>query len=322
MTPAVVRTVLGDIDPAALGRTDYHEHLFQRSPLLPGEDLDDQGRSLAETAQLRDSGFDAIVDLTPIGLGRRPRAVAEISRHAGVHVVAATGIHRHGHYPTGHPAYSWDEDTLAERFVREVESGIVAAPGDLEPGPGGQGCTLPTPQAGVIKIGIGYWEITAFEEKTFAAAARAHAVTGVSVVCHLELGTAAFEAADLLERHGLPRSSLVLAHMDRNPDPGLHTELADSGVFLGYDGAARAKYWPDSVLIECLVEVARRGGGRHVLLGGDVARRSGFAAYGGIPGMAYLGRRFVPRLVEAGGRELVTAVLVDNAARAFSFTPA
>ena len=37
MSPATVRTVLGEVPAATLGRTDYHEHLFQVSPLLPGD---------------------------------------------------------------------------------------------------------------------------------------------------------------------------------------------------------------------------------------------------------------------------------------------
>ena len=47
-----VRTVLGDVDPAELGTVDYHEHLFQVSPLLPGDELDDEERSGAEAADL------------------------------------------------------------------------------------------------------------------------------------------------------------------------------------------------------------------------------------------------------------------------------
>lgn len=311
--PGVVRTVLGDLAPADLGRTNYHEHLFHASPLLPGDDLDDPELSRRETELLRDSGFDAIVDLTPIGLGRNPHGVVEIARATGVHVVAATGVHRHQHYPSDHPVHDWDEEAMLECFVTELVSGF-------RPDPFGRGDLLDA-RAGVIKVGVGYWQITAFEERVLAAAGEAHRRTGAPVVCHTELGTATWEAAELLERHGMSRDKLVLAHVDRNPDPGLHTELADSGVYLGYDGAARAKYWPDSVLVDCLVSVAERGGRDRLLLGGDVARRSSFAAYGGMPGMAYLGDRFVPRVREAGGDELVDAVLVTNPARLLAFTP-
>ena len=50
----MIRTVLGDIEAAELGPTNYHEHLFQISPLLPGDELDDEERSGREAETLRD----------------------------------------------------------------------------------------------------------------------------------------------------------------------------------------------------------------------------------------------------------------------------
>ena len=68
-----VRTVLGDIDPRELGKTDVHEHLLMRSPLLRGEELDDREKSTQEAVELRQTGIEALVELTTIGLGRDPR---------------------------------------------------------------------------------------------------------------------------------------------------------------------------------------------------------------------------------------------------------
>ncbi len=95
----IVRTVLGDESASELGRVNYHEHLFQVSPLLPGDELEDEAASQAEAILLRSSGFDTMVDATPVGLGRNPEAVARISRATGLTVVATTGAHRDAHYP-------------------------------------------------------------------------------------------------------------------------------------------------------------------------------------------------------------------------------
>ena len=97
-----VRTALGDIDPRKLGKTDVHEHLLMRSPLLRGEELDDREKSTQEAVELRQTGIDALVELTTIGLGRDPRGVAGIAAHSGLHIVLATGIHREAHYPPEH----------------------------------------------------------------------------------------------------------------------------------------------------------------------------------------------------------------------------
>ena len=88
-----VQTVLGPVPAESLGRVDYHDHLFQVSPLLPGDDLDDEAASSAEAASLRASGFETLLDVTPVGLGRRPEAVARISAATGLTVVASTGLH-------------------------------------------------------------------------------------------------------------------------------------------------------------------------------------------------------------------------------------
>jgi phosphotriesterase-related protein len=295
----VVPTVLGELEAAELGRTNAHEHLIMRDPVLAGEELDDVDRSAAELASLRDSGFDAVLELTPIGLGRDPRGLAELSRRTGVHVVMATGVHHEDHYPAGHPLRDEGVDRLTARFTADLRTGADGT--DI--------------RAGVIKVGTGYWRISRFERRALEAAGAAHAATGAPVVCHLERGTAAFEVLAVLEQSGAPADRVLLAHVDRNPDPGLHGELAATGAALGYDGWGRAKYWPDSVLLECLLAAAERGARTRILLGGDVARRSAFRAYGGMPGMAYLGERVIPRLRALGGDALVEDLLVANPRR-------
>lgn len=308
---ARIRTVRGDIPAGELGRTDYHEHLLQASRLLPGDDLDDVDLAITETRSLRASGFDALVELTPIGLGRDPAGLVEISRSAGVHVVMATGVHREAHYADEHPIRRLGRPALADRFIREITTAVDGDDRGVGPSRPVEGV-----RAGVVKVGTGYWSISPFERRMLAAAADAQRRTGACIVCHLELGTAAWEVLGLLVAEGARPDRVVLAHADRNPDPALHIDLAAAGAYLGYDGAGRVKYWPDSVLVDCLVRVAEGGGGDRLLLGGDVARRSSFVSYGGMPGMAYLGQRFVPRLAAAGD-DLVDRVLVANPARAF-----
>jgi phosphotriesterase-related protein len=312
---AVIRTVLGDVEPRELGRTNVHEHLLMRSPLLRGEELDDLEKSAAEAALLKEAGTDALVELTTIGLGRDPEGVAAISERTGLKVVLATGIHREAHYPPEHWAHRIGADELAELFVGDILEGCD---GNDYSGPRERPTGI---RAGVIKVGAGYWSISPFERRTLAAAGEAHRRTGAPVVCHLELGTAALEVLEALEDAGVPPERVLLAHVDRNPDPHLHAELAATGAYLGYDGMARVKYWPDSVLLDCLLEAASMGAEDKITLGGDVARRGSFASYGGMPGLAYLPRRFVPRLRRAGGEELANRILVENPARFLAFAP-
>jgi 5-phospho-D-xylono-1,4-lactonase len=304
MSPRV-RTVLGDIEPEELGATDYHEHLFQVSPLLRGDELDDESASGREAGLLRAAGAAAMVEATPTGLGRRPEAVARVSARTGLRIVHVTGAHREAHYAVGHPLLDEPVDALVNRFSQDLVVGMDGTP----------------VRAGAVKAGADYWSLTAFERRVLTAVGALAARSGVPVMVHLEHGSAAHEVLDLLAAEGCPEDRVALAHVDRNPDPGLHRELAARGAYLGYDGAARNQRWPDSVLIDCLAAVVESGGGDRVLLGGDVARRSRYVAYGGMPGLAYLFDRFVPRLRQAVGDDALGSVLVANPARWLSWEP-
>lgn len=288
---AIVRTVRGDIEPAALGPTDAHDHAFFASPLLAGQELDDLERAIEEVRTLAAAGASAYVDWTPLGLGRDLDRLRAVSEATGMHIVASTGVHREAHYAPDDLVRSLD---LVERFVADVGSG-----------------------SGAIKVGAGYHRLSAFEERVFAAAVEAHGRTGAPVLVHTELGT---HGESILERLAGVEGP-VLAHLDRNPDAGLHAELAAAGAYLEYDGPGRAKYWPDSTILRLIADVAERGHAGRILCGGDLAGRHMSRAYGGGPGMDYVFARFKPRLERELGVELAQRIFVENPARAFSFEP-
>jgi phosphotriesterase-related protein len=168
----------------------------------------------------------------------------------------------------------------------------------------------------LVKAGIGYWRISPFERRVLEAAAAAALATGVSVMVHLEYGSAAFEVLDALAQSGLSADRVALAHLDRNLDPGLHAELTRAGAYIGYDGMARHRRSPDSALLDCLEATLGSGGDpERILVGADVARRSRFRAYGGLPGLAYLPERFWPRLERRVGAGIGHGIQVTNPAR-------
>jgi predicted metal-dependent phosphotriesterase family hydrolase len=308
------RTVLGDRPADQLGRVNYHEHLFQVSPLLPGDELDDESRSGAEAAALRSSGTTCMVEATPTALGRDPSAVARISASVGLQVIATSGAHREAHYADQPWLLELTEEELSTRFVRDVLDGLPAhdQPTEAEPAYDPNGRPV---RAGVLKAGIGYWQITTFERRVIASVAAAHRVSNAPVMIHLEHGSAAFEVLDLLAADGVDADAVALAHVDRNLDPGLHAELAERGAYLGYDGFARTQRWPDSMVLDCLEAAAGLGAQDRILLGGDVARRSRYLSYGGMPGLSYLDERVLPRLSRLVGESAVQAFTVANPAR-------
>src|SRR5437870_4839407 len=102
MPDAMVMTVLGSVRPGDLGVTDAHDHLFLRTPALPGQEFDDVDGAIEEVMGAKPGGLRAIVEVTPIGCGRRPAGMRLVAKATGIHVVAATGYHRDAHYPANH----------------------------------------------------------------------------------------------------------------------------------------------------------------------------------------------------------------------------
>ena len=295
---AIIRTIRGDIAPDELGPCDAHEHLFLVTPAQPGDEFADVQRAIEEAGTLAAAGARALVDWTPIGLGRDLDGLGAVSDATGLHVVAATGLHRDAHYAGDDPLRSETEAALAERFVADLE------------------------RCGIIKIGASYHRLAPFEAKVFAAAAAAHERIAAPVCVHTEHGTMGLAIVERLRELGVPPEAVVLAHVDRNPDAGEHAETAASGAWLQLDGPGRAKYWPDSTILGLIADLAERGHSDRLLLGGDAGRRSMLRAYGGGPGLDYVFARFKPRLERELGRELSEQIFVANAARAFAFTPA
>ena len=315
-TGARVRTVLGDIPAGDLGRTDAHEHVFLASPALPGEEFSDPDRAAEELAQVKESGIDAVVDLTTIGLGRRPVELAEVSRRTGVHVVAATGYHRDAHYRSDHWVVSAGREHLLAAVLSDIEVGMDVSD-----------WTSPfrvssDARAGIIKAGASYHRVSPSEQLRLEVCAEAAVLTGVPLAVHTEIGTSADEVLDVVEAAGLPAARVLLAHLDRNPDPDLHEHLMTRGATLVYDTVGRVKYRPESDLIDLCAAMVGRGLAPQLTLGTDVGRRGTLRAYGGGPGMDVLGRTFLPRLERRVGAAAVATMLVDTPAAFFALQEA
>jgi phosphotriesterase-related protein len=294
----IVRTVLGDIEPGRLGPCDAHEHLFLDTPAQPGEEFLDRDKAVEEARTLAAAGAAAVVDWTPIGLGRDLDGLVHVARETGLNVVAATGLHRDAHYTAEDPLRTERPEPLADRFVDEL---------------GGR--------CGIVKAGASYHHLTPFEQKAFEAVAAAHVRTGAPVCVHTQHGTMGLALVERLQSLGVPPASVILAHVDRNPDAGEHAETASTGATLQLDGPGRTKYWPDSTILQLIADLAEAGHAERLLVGGDTGRRGMLRAYGGGPGLDYVFSRFRPRLERELGAELARKVFVDNPARAFAWEP-
>ncbi|MFF4800835.1 phosphotriesterase [Streptomyces sp. NPDC001351] len=295
-----VRTVLGDVRPEDLGVCDAHDHLFLRSPQLPGQELNDATAARAELEAFRAAGGASVVQWTPLGMGRRAADLPLLSRAAGVHVVCATGLHQAAHYAPE----LLDElrGRLADVFVSELTEGI-----------GTSGV-----RAGLVKVAGGFHGLDAHTRWTMTAAAEAHHATGAPIAVHLEMGTGALDVLDLLcGELGVPPGRVILGHLNRSPDLVVQRQAAEAGCWLAFDGPSRAHHATDWRMPDAVRALAEAGFGHRLLLGGDTVVAGARSVDGG-PGMPYLLRRVRPRLARELGEELMNRVLTENPGRAFA----
>lgn len=313
-----IRTVLGDIEPAALGVTYAHEHLVIDGgrPVQTYADFDlaDLEKMATEVGSAVALGLGAVVDAMPCDAGRSAAKLAELSRRTGIHVVAPTGLHHDRWYGPAHWRHRVTVEELTDLFVADVADGIDA--NDYS-GP----VVRRTPhRAGVIKIAGSDGGPSDIDRPTFEAAARTHLRTGVPVLTHCQDGTGGLEQARLLNELGVDLGHVALSHVDKVVDRSYHRELLSTGVTLEYDQSFRWGEKPNGTLqlLEWSAEESFLG---QIVLGMDAARQGYYAVYGGSPGLSWLlgefSRLMDERGLDAGVRR---QLFVENPARVFAFS--
>jgi len=312
-----IRTVCGDVRPEDLGFTHCHEHAFilpgrgvQRNPELLLDDLD---KTTAELSEFRAAGGRTIVDAQPIGPERAPRWQRQASQRSGVKIVATSGFHRAVYYAPEHFRFSEPAEALTQRMIGEITTGML----DYAESAAGEPTDV---RAGLLKFASDYHLIDTDARKLAEAVADAHRQTGAPIITHTERGTCGMEQIELFRKLDVDPSAVLISHLDRNPDVYLHEDVAASGAYLVYDGISRAKYFPDSTIVELICRMVAAGHGDQVLLGMDMGPRTMWRAYGGGPGMTYLARVFLPKLRRAGlDGKTVERFTIHNPAEALTF---
>ncbi|WP_432521986.1 phosphotriesterase [Kineococcus sp. SYSU DK006] len=289
-----VRTVLGDVDPAALGRCDAHDHLFLASRLLPGEELGDEGAARAELLAWAGAGGGSLVQWTPRGLRRRADRLPALSRATGVHLVAATGLHQQVHHDPRQ--LRTDLPHLADRFVADLTTGTTG---------GGV-------RAGLVKVAAEGPAPDAVLRHVLRAAAQACAATGAPVAVHLEAVSDPRRLLDELGGHGVPPGRVLFGHPARPADPAAVPAVVAAGASVVLDAARPGR--PGARTWALLRRLLDAGHADRLLVGADTttasARRDGSAAQAL--------QRFHDRLVREHGARTAEAVLTRNPARALA----
>jgi phosphotriesterase-related protein len=307
-----VMTVGGPVAPDELGVTLMHEHILLdmvREFRLVGL-LNDVPLASDELMYFSNAGGRTVVDVTNASLGREPAALRTISERTGLHIVLGCGLYRQQYF---------DRDWVDRTSTDEIAAWIVR---DLTEGINGTEV-----RAGIIgEIGCDEM-MTAQEERSFRAAARAQLATGVAVSTHAARWPVGLPQLDLLESEGVDPQRVIIGHCDtvssvswEDPDDILfyHLELARRGAYVQFDTIRPTYEHEVKARIRYICHLLSEGHGAQILLGHDTARRPLLKTYGG-GGYDYILTGFVPRLLEVGvSQKEITMMLVDNPRRALS----
>ena len=280
-----VRTVLGDVSPGQLGATLMHEH----APLVDWSELYEnppapitaqREKMLTKTAGLLDrfhktlqqaDGPGAIVECTPIRVGRYPRLLVELAKRTKIHIIACTGFWCEAFAPQ-HPwaarlaTEKRGVHKIAKLYLREIVEGMEDPTGDW-------GEKFTSIRAGIIKCATSQF-MRPSERRCHEAAAISSRETGCPITTHTTDG-GGLEQARLFIRHGADPERIIIGHQghldDREHDEAheYHRRIAALGCHIQFDRVGHAEKYANVKLARQIKSLIDSGHVKQVLLGHD-----------------------------------------------------
>jgi predicted metal-dependent phosphotriesterase family hydrolase len=176
-------------------------------------------------------------------------------------------------------------------------------------------------RAGIIgEIGADRGYISAAEERSFRAAARAHLRTGVTINTHAARWPVGLAQLRLLAEEGVDPRRVIVGHTDSVPVPGYQVDLVRQGCYVSFDSIGTGSPYNTRRAAEHVLDLVRAGFGSQILLSHDVCLHDHLRAAGGC-GYTYLLTEFLPMLTVAGlDEEQVRAFTTDNPRAALTGT--
>lgn len=239
--------------------------------------------------------------------GTRPAAnvlaLVEIARRTGVRLVLGTG-----HYRDPYLDRDWFDrhsvDAIADLLVRDLTAGFPGT--DV--------------RAGIIgEIGSERWYISAAEERSFRAAARAHLRTGATITTHAARWPVGLDQLAILQAEGVDPGRVIIGHCDMVALPDYHLRIAERGAYVQFDTFhACTTERALQVRVEAILALVRAGHLDRILVSHDLFLADQLGSAGGV-GLSYLPLRLPAALAAAGlAPDEVHRLLVVNPQRALA----
>ena len=344
MREPVIQTVLGRIPSAELGITLPHEHFFvttaaanlqvpadardaelaKRPVSLEIRDwlefnwhsnhdnlvLDDADTALKEATRYVLAGGRSIIDVTPVGIGRKPLSLAALSRNTGLHIVMGCGYY----VATTHPAElaTMEQSEITDRIVAEFADGVGNT--GVRPGVIGEiGCS---------------WPLEGIETKVLRAAGIAQKILGAALYVHPgKHPDAPFQILKILDTTGADAHRVIICHIERTVQKmDRITDLLKSGCSIEYDlfGMETTGFYyrplgidipSDAQRLNQLRELIAAGFIHQVIMSQDICFKHRLHKYGG-HGYDHILRNIIPWMRQRGFSESeIKTIVIDNPRR-------
>ena len=341
-------TVLGPIDPAQLGPTLMHEHLFIRFwvPLEEPERWSRLGLRRPETAEelaIWNAPFtarDRMKLLTYFQRNREgftlddlPTAVSEVQAYQALGGRTIVDVTTTGLNPqpeklrevakrtganvvagTGFYRRAWHPADMGQRSLDDLTQFVVR---EIAVGMGTTGI-----RAGIIgeipAEDLVFEPRESDEVRVLRAAARASRLTGAAITLHSDFQKMKnlHTSVDILEEEGADLSRVVVGHIASvaSADLSFLESLLRRGVYLQFDvlGNPLDLAIPNRPMVDAIEALIERGYSRRILVSHDVCTKFQLREYGGY-GFTFVQSVLIPHLLGRGvSTRAITEITVEN----------
>jgi phosphotriesterase-related protein len=318
---AIIRTVLKDVSPEALGTgtTLFHEHLSMGpKPYAPPPegpvkvDWRENVEWVAEEVKAAaKDGVSCIVSGGTRDIGQKAadvRRIGELVAPAGVHIVLADALWTRPTYPQDIATKPLEQ--ITDEFVHDAIEQRWGAIGEL-----GSSSAPMHPD----------------ERKVFRVMAKVHLRTGLPIFTHNphdSCPSCALEQLDLLESQGVNPRTVCIGHLSDivdDPRAEIHKAVAKRGAFVGFDTlgwAAGSWLARPEEHVRMILSFLEAGYEDYALFSSDGAMPDETLRNGGPGAYSKVIKVFLPQLRAAGVSEAtIHKILVDNPRRFLAFIP-
>jgi len=318
-----VNTVAGPINPAELGVTLMHEHIFvlsaeimQNYPETWGDEEKRISDAVTRLNELSSYGIKSVVDLTVIGLGRYIPRIQRVAQQTPVNIIVATGIYTYNDIPfyfhfRGPGTPFEGSEPMIEMFVKDIQQGIADT----------------GVRAGILKCATDSPGMTKGVERVLRAVAQAHRRTGVPISTHTHARSKrGLEQQRVFREEGVDLSRVVIGHSGDTTDLDYLEELIANGSYLGMDRFGIDTILPFEERVNTVAQLCERGHANRLVLSHDAACFSDWLPERDLPAILpnwhylHIHNDVIPALKKRGvTHEQLQTMLVDNPRTIFEY---